>query len=36
MFTKKLILAIFNPVKKIIVEIDINRIALGAILNQLN
>ena len=34
MFTKRLILAIFNPVKKIIIEIDINRIALDSILSQ--
>ena len=34
MFTKGLILAIFNLVKKIIVEIDINRIVLGSMLNQ--
>ena len=34
MFTKGLILAIFNPAKKIIVEIDINKIALNSILNQ--
>ena len=34
MFTKGPILAIFNPVRKIIVEIDISRIALGSILNQ--
>ena len=26
----------FNPKKKIIIEIDTNRIALGAVLNQLN
>ena len=36
MFTKGLILTMFNPKKKIIVEIDINRIALGAILSQLD
>ena len=36
MFTKGLILAIFNLVKKIIIEIDTNRIALGLILNQLD
>ena len=36
MFTKGLILAIFNPAKKIIIEIDISRIALGAILSQLD
>ena len=36
MFIKGLILAIFNPVKKIIIEIDINKIALSAILNQLD
>ena len=34
MFIKKLILAMFNPVKKIIIEIDINKIALDSILNQ--
>ena len=34
MFIKKLILTIFNPVKKIIVEIDINKIALSLILSQ--
>ena len=34
MFTKGLILAIFNPVKKIMVETDINKIALGSILSQ--
>ena len=36
MFTKKSILTIFNPKKKIIIEIDINRIVLSAILSQLN
>ena len=36
MFIKKPILAIFNPVKKIVVEIDISRIVLSAILSQLN
>ena len=36
MFTKKPILTIFNPVKKIIVETDTNKIALGSILNQPN
>ena len=36
MFTKGLILAIFNPAKKIIVEIDINKIVLNSILNQLD
>ena len=36
MFTKGLILAIFNPAKKIIIETDTNRIALGSILNQLD
>ena len=35
-FKKELILTMFNPVKKIIVEIDINRIVLGLILNQPN
>ena len=34
MFTKKSILAIFNPVKKIMIEIDINKIILNAILSQ--
>ena len=34
MFTKRLILTIFNPAKKIIVEIDTNRIVLGSILSQ--
>ena len=34
MFTKGLILTIFNPAKKIIIEIDINKIALSLILNQ--
>ena len=34
MFTKRLILTMFNPAKKIIVEIDTNKIALGSILNQ--
>ena len=34
MFTKRLILAIFDPAKKIIVEIDTSRIALGSILSQ--
>ena len=34
MFIKGLILTIFNPVKKIIIEIDINRIALGLVLSQ--
>ena len=36
MFIKELILAMFNPEKKIIVEIDINKIALGSILSQLD
>ena len=36
MFTKKPILAIFNLVKKIMIEIDINRIVLGLILSQLD
>ena len=36
MFTKGLILAIFNPAKKIMVEINTNRIALSATLSQLN
>ena len=34
MFTKGLILTIFNPAKKIMVEIDINKIALSLILSQ--
>ena len=34
MFTKRLILAISNPAKKIIVETDIDRMALGLILSQ--
>ena len=34
MFTKRLILAIFNLVKKIIVEIDTSKIALNTILSQ--
>ena len=34
MFTKGLILAMFDPAKKIIIEIDINRIALDSILSQ--
>ena len=34
MFTKGPILAIFDPVKKIIIEIDASRIVLGSILNQ--
>ena len=33
-FTKRLILAMFDPAKKIIVETDINRIVLGFILSQ--
>ena len=33
-FTKRLTLAIFNPAKKIIVEIDISKIALNAIISQ--
>ena len=36
MFIKGLILAMFNLVKKIIIEIDINKIILGAILSQPN
>ena len=36
MFTKRLILTIFNPAKKIIIEIDTNKIALSAILSQLD
>ena len=35
-FIKGLILAIFNPAKKIMVEIDVSRIVLDAILSQLN
>ena len=34
MFTKGLILAMFNPVKKIIIETDANKIALSLILSQ--
>ena len=34
MFTKGPILAMFDPVKKIIIKIDINKIALGSILSQ--
>ena len=34
MFTKGLILTIFNSAKKIMVETDINKIALDLILNQ--
>ena len=34
MFIKGLILAMFNPAKKIIVEIDVNKIALNSILSQ--
>ena len=33
-FTKRLILAIFNPAKKIIIETDTNKIALGLMLSQ--
>ena len=33
MFTKKPILAMFNPAKKIMIEIDTNRIALSLILS---
>ena len=33
-FTKGLILAIFNLVKKIIIETDVNKIVLNLILNQ--
>ena len=36
MFTKRLILAIFNLKRKIIVEIVINKIALNAVLSQLD
>ena len=32
-FTKRLILTMFNFAKKIIIEIDINKIVLGAILS---
>ena len=35
-FTKRLILAIFNLAKKIIIEIDVNKIVLGLILSQLD
>ena len=35
-FIKKLILTIFDPVKKIMVEIDISKIALDSILSQLD
>ena len=34
MFTKEPILTIFNPVKKIMVEIDASKIALNSILSQ--
>ena len=34
MFTKRLILTIFDPAKKIIVETDTSKIALDSILNQ--
>ena len=33
MFTKELILAMFDPAKKIIIEIDINKIALDSVLS---
>ena len=36
MFIKKSILTIFNPKKKIMIEIDIHRLVLGAILSQLD
>ena len=36
MFIKKLTLAMFNLVKKIIIEIDVSKIALSAILSQLD
>ena len=36
MFTKGLILTIFNLAKKIIIEIDVNKIVLGLILSQLD
>ena len=32
-FTKRLILTMFNLAKKIIIEIDINKIVLGSMLN---
>ena len=34
MFTKRLILAIFNLAKKIMIEIDTNKIVLDSVLNQ--
>ena len=34
MFTKRLILAIFDFVKKIIIKTDISRIVLGSVLSQ--
>ena len=34
MFIKKSILAMFNPAKKIIIEIDVNKIALRSVLSQ--
>ena len=34
MFTKRLILTIFDLAKKIIIEIDTNKIVLNSILNQ--
>ena len=33
-FTKRLILAIFDPAKKIIIEIDVSRIVLNSVLSQ--
>ena len=33
MFIKGLILAMFNPAKKIIIEIDVSKIVLSSILN---
>ena len=36
MFTKEPILAIFDPAKKIMIEIDTNKIALDSILSQLD
>ena len=33
-FTKELILAMFNPAKKIMVEIDASKIALNSVLSQ--
>ena len=36
MFTKRLILTIFDSVKKIIIETDASKIVLNSILNQLD